>query len=88
MRRIAWKRILACTLVSALVLGTCGCSLWNQRVLGEGTQTIYRQETEQTVISYAWWGNDARHQYTLTGIRVFEDKNPDIRGCVALDLEN
>lgn len=79
MRKIAWKKILACTLISALALGTCGCSLWNQRVLGEGTQTIYRQETEQTAISYAWWGNDERHQYTLTGIRVFEDKNPDIR---------
>ncbi len=42
-------------------------------------RTIYRQDTEQTAISYAWWGNDARHQYTLTGIQVFEEKNPDIR---------
>ena len=79
MRRIAWKKIVACTLISALALGTGGCSFWHQRVLGEGTQTIYRQDTEQTQISYAWWGNDARHQYTLTGIRVFEEKNPDIR---------
>lgn len=79
MRRIAWKKIVACTLISALALGTGGCSFWHQRVLGEDTQTIYRQNTEQTQISYAWWGNDARHQYTLTGIRVFEEKNPDIR---------
>ena len=79
MRRIAWKKIVACTLISALALGTGGCSFWHQRVLGEDTQTIYRQDTEQTQISYAWWGNDARHQYTLTGIRVFEEKNPDIR---------
>ena len=79
MRKIAWKKIVACTLISALALGTGGCSFWRQRVLGEGTQTIYRQETEQTAISYAWWGNDARHQYTLTGIQVFEEKNPDIR---------
>ena len=79
MRRIAWKKIVACTLISALALGTGGCSFWHQRVLGEDTQTIYRQDTEQTQISYAWWGNDVRHQYTLTGIRVFEEKNPDIR---------
>ena len=79
MRKIAWKKIVACTLISALALSTGGCNFWHQRVLGEGTQTIYRQEKEQTAISYAWWGNDARHQYTLTGIQVFEDKNPDIR---------
>ena len=54
MRKIAWKKIVVCTLISALACCSCSCRLWKQRVLGEGTQTIYRQETEQTAISYAW----------------------------------
>ncbi len=72
MRRFAWKRICSCALMSALL---CGCSIGQKNTASE-----YLQKAEdETTISFAWWGNDPRHQYTLSGIRIFEEKNPDIR---------
>lgn len=35
--------------------------------------------SKRTQISYSWWGNDPRHEYTLKGIDLFEERNPDIR---------
>ncbi len=32
----------------------------------------------QNTINFGWWGNDERHDYTLQGIDIFEQKNPSI----------
>ena len=34
---------------------------------------------EQTEISFSWWGNDVRNEYTIKAIQEFERLNPDIR---------
>lgn len=35
-------------------------------------------QEQTTVISMSWWGNDPRHEYTLAGLSLFHDLNPDI----------
>ncbi len=30
-------------------------------------------------LSFSWWGNDARHKYTLAGLELFESRNKDMR---------
>ena len=30
-------------------------------------------------ISYSWWGNEARNEYTIEGIKDFEEQNTDIK---------
>ncbi|MDE5854160.1 MAG: ABC transporter substrate-binding protein [Ruminococcus sp.] len=40
---------------------------------------IVTNRTEQTEISFSWWGNDARHDYTLEAIEEFEKLHPDIK---------
>lgn len=33
---------------------------------------------QSAVISMSWWGNDPRHEYTLQGLSLFQENNPDI----------
>ena len=35
-------------------------------------------QEQSTVISMSWWGNDPRHEYTLQGLSLFQELNPDI----------
>ena len=35
-------------------------------------------QEQSTVISMSWWGNDPRHEYTLQGLSLFQEMNPDI----------
>ncbi len=35
-------------------------------------------QTTGTEISFSWWGNDVRHEYTMNGVDVFQNLNPDI----------
>lgn len=40
---------------------------------------VVTNQTEQTEISFSWWGNDARHDYTLEAIKKFEELHPEIK---------
>ena len=62
------KRILA-VLLSMLVLSLVACT---------NEVKITEKET-QTVISFSWWGNDERNEYTLEAIRQFEELHPEIK---------
>lgn len=63
------KRITAAFL-SALLFGCCaGCS----------GDTVVTDQAVQKEISFSWWGNDARHDYTLEAIETFESLHPDIK---------
>ncbi len=46
---------------------------------GCADETIVNQHKEYKEISFSWWGNDSRHEYTLEAIREFEELNPDIK---------
>ncbi len=34
--------------------------------------------SDSSKISFSWWGNDARHAYTMDGVDEFQKQNPDI----------
>ena len=42
-------------------------------------KAIVKPQHEQVNISFSWWGNDKRHEYTISGIEVFEKLHPDIK---------
>lgn len=42
-------------------------------------ESIVRIHKNQTEISFSWWGNDARNEYTLKAIKEFERLHPDIK---------
>ncbi|MEE3487420.1 MAG: extracellular solute-binding protein [Bulleidia sp.] len=42
------------------------------------SRTAKIQEDNTVDISISWWGNDPRHEYTLDGLDLFMQKNPDI----------
>lgn len=63
MRKIKYRIVSAVLIVSLMLLSGCG---------GKKAQVVYDSETE---ISYAWWGNDDRHQYTLQALDVFAQEN-------------
>lgn len=42
------------------------------------SEPVVTTNTEKTEISFSWWGNDARNEYTIKAIREFERLNPDI----------
>lgn len=66
MKKIKYISILG---VSVLLLETAGC----------GNNAIITNQTEQTEISFSWWGNDDRHDYTLKAVEEFEKLHPDIK---------
>lgn len=42
------------------------------------SSTASVREDNTVDISISWWGNDPRHEYTLDGLDLFMQKNPDI----------
>ena len=44
---------------------------------GNSGETVTNRQNE-TKIQMSWWGNDGRHMYTMEGVDLFQEKNPDI----------
>ncbi len=65
MRKLKQISLLGAALI---LMGASGC----------GNNEIVTSQTEQTEISFSWWGNDDRHDYTLKAIEEFERLHPDI----------
>lgn len=63
------RRICAAALAACLTAALTGC-------VREPVITKLRQRTE---ISFSWWGNDTRNEYTIEAIRKFEELHPDIK---------
>lgn len=57
-----------CAALLAAPLSGCG-----------GSQSVTEQHRQQTVITFSWWGNDTRNEYTIEAIRQFEALHPEIR---------
>lgn len=36
------------------------------------------ENTKQVKLQLSWWGNDDRHAYTMRGVDLFQEENPDI----------
>lgn len=65
------RKILALLLCISMVGITAGCETTDEITLIE--------REDQTNIGFSWWGTDPRHDYTMEGIKVFEEQNPGIR---------
>jgi oligogalacturonide transport system substrate-binding protein len=57
-----------CSLSAAALLFT-GCS----------DDSVYTAHKEITEITLSWWGNDARHAYTIEAIERFQELHPEIK---------
>lgn len=70
------KRIIALILsiafISTLLVGCNSDANTNSKLRNE-------DDNEQMVIRMTWWGNQNRHNYTVDLIKLFEEKNPDIK---------
>ena len=44
---------------------------------GHSEETV-ETRTNDIHIQMSWWGNDARHMYTMEGVEIFHENNPDI----------
>lgn len=64
----------ALPLLVACMLAVTGCSLADSGS-NQNTETL----EPPTSISFSWWGNDNRHEYTMNGISIFEEQNPSIK---------
>ena len=53
-------------LIAALVLSGCG------------NEAVLTSNTEQVEVSFSWWGNDVRNEYTLAAVKEFEKLHPEI----------
>ncbi len=62
-----------CLIVSLDTLLT-GCGLQSAPKLDTPEITA----SEQSVISFSWWGNDERHVYTMDGVDLFQELHPQI----------
>ncbi|MCR4946441.1 MAG: ABC transporter substrate-binding protein [Lachnospiraceae bacterium] len=69
-----FKRFVALSCVAALTAGLfAGCA-------GTDSVTKYTLENEKkTEISFSWWGNDIRHDYTMEAVKIFQQENPDVK---------
>ncbi len=72
MKRSFNKKFLSIVLAACTALGASGCGS-NDGVVVYGDNTESKKQ-----ISLAWWGNDARVAYTMDGVSIFEQLNPDI----------
>lgn len=42
-------------------------------------ETIITEQKSRVEITFSWWGNDTRTEYTIEGVRKFEELNPGIK---------
>lgn len=67
MKKLKKFRMTAALLSSVLLFSSCG----------ENTY-LTLSNPQSTNISFSWWGNDSRHDYTLPAVTRFEELFPDI----------
>jgi len=76
MRKEWLKKYSLFLLVFALAIVLNACSSTNNS--SNDNSVDKGDNDEKTVIRFAWWGNDERHNLTQEVIELFEEKNPDI----------
>ncbi|MGN1403999.1 MAG: ABC transporter substrate-binding protein [Ruminococcus sp.] len=58
-----------------LSLGCAGLLL----LTGCSQEPVVKDQHEQVEISFSWWGNDVRNEYTIAAVEQFEQLHPDIK---------
>ena len=63
------RRIIAAAAAAVMTLCLVSCA----------EDAEVRAQTEQTVITLSWWGNDSRNEYTIEAVSRFEALHPEIK---------
>ena len=63
------------TLISALL---CAAMLIPATSCSSSDKPLVTEQTGQVEITLSWWGNDARNEYTIEGVRQFMELHPEI----------
>ena len=76
MSGIKRNNLIITILIIMLATGIVTMIFWlgSRRKPKEGIKDIQNK----TRITISWWGNDDRHLYTMEGVDMFQEKNPDI----------
>ena len=45
-----------------------GCALFERRM----------EHNVKTEVSFSWWGKDARNEYTLDGLKAYQNSNKNV----------
>ncbi|MDS0528195.1 ABC transporter substrate-binding protein [Clostridium sp. SHJSY1] len=62
------KKIISLGLSSIMMLTLCACGKANTK-----------SQSEQVSIRFSWWGTESRYDKTIAAIKLFEEKNPNIK---------
>ena len=65
-------RIVRCAALTASAICTAtvmtSCALFERRM----------EHKVKTEVSFSWWGKDARNEYTLDGLKAYQNSNKDV----------
>ncbi|MGN0141567.1 MAG: ABC transporter substrate-binding protein [Roseburia sp.] len=61
------------------VLALCATTMISSFAGCGSTDMTFEEGTEQTEITFSWWGSDSRHEYTIAAVKEFEKQHPDIK---------
>jgi oligogalacturonide transport system substrate-binding protein len=64
--------------MKSFLLVLSGLFLFNLTGCGTTTEESLINYNNSETITFAWWGNDARHFYTMDAVDIFQENNPDI----------
>lgn len=64
----AIKRVIAAACCTAMLSATACTS-----------GAVVKEKDQQIELTFSWWGNDARNQYTIKAIEEFEELHPEIK---------
>lgn len=69
-KKLKSTRIICFVFCIILTFNLFGCQVFDEKEIS--------YELGKVHISCAWWGNDARNEYTMDGIDIFRNRYPDI----------
>ena len=70
------KLLLILIVLVLAVAGVVGIFLFSRQTRPDESVKTRQGEIP---ITLSWWGNDGRHKYTMSGVDIFQEKNPEIR---------
>lgn len=61
------------------ILSAGGALLLLTALTGCSAEPVITEQKRQIEITFSWWGNDGRNEYTIEAIRQFEEMHPEIK---------
>lgn len=91
MKFLKLKKLTAALLAGVMVFSGTGCARTESEIISEDILADEQEEfkankdsgtsnaeADSSMLNFAWWGSDKRHQYTIDALKIFEEQNPGI----------